>query len=66
MGKASYIDYFIYFLPVEWMKDILLGMTSKNLEESPVSWFEMLTYIGLWLLMYSVATGRSTRAHLDN
>ena len=36
-GKASYIDYFIYFLPVEWMKDVLLGMTNKNLEGSPVS-----------------------------
>ena len=30
-GKASYIDYFIYFLAVEWMKYVLLEMTSKNL-----------------------------------
>ena len=37
-GKAIYIDYFIYFLPVEWMKDVLLGMKSKNLEGSPLRW----------------------------
>ena len=36
--EASYIDYFIYFLPVEWMKDVFWGMTSKNREGSPVSW----------------------------
>ena len=64
--KASYIYYFIYFLPVEWMKDVLLGMTSKNLEWIPVSWCEMLTYFGLWLLMPSVATGGNTCAYWDN
>ena len=30
-GKASCIDYFIYFLPVECMKYVLLGITSNNL-----------------------------------
>ena len=65
-GKASYIYYFIYFLPVEWMKDVLLGMTSKNLEGSPVSWGEMLTYLGLWLLMSSITTGGNKRAYWDN
>ena len=42
-GEASCIDYFIYFLPVEWMKYVLLGMTSKNLEGSPMIWGQMLT-----------------------
>ena len=46
-GKASYIEYFVYFLSVECMKDVLLVITSKNLEESPVSWGKILTYIGL-------------------
>ena len=36
-GKASYIDYFLYFLPVECMRDVLLGIKSNNLEGSPVS-----------------------------
>ena len=52
-GKASYNDYFIYFLPVEWMKDVFLGMTSNNLEGIPVIWGEMLTYdllLTRWLL----------------
>ena len=62
-GKASYNDYFIYFLPVEWMKDVFLGITSKNLEGSPVSWVEMLTCLGLWLLMSSVVTGGNTCAY---
>ena len=65
-GEASYTDYFIYFLPVEWMKDVLLGMKSKNREGSPVSLVEMLTYLGLWLLMSSVATGGNMRAYLDH
>ena len=55
-GKASYIYYFIYFLPVELMKDVLLVIISKNLEESSVIWGEILTYLGLWLLMSSVHT----------
>ena len=37
-GEASYIDYFIYFLPVEFMKDVLLGITSEDIEGSPGSW----------------------------
>ena len=65
-GEASYIDYVIYFLPVEWMKDVLLIMTSKNLEGVSVTWGKMLTYLGLWLLMFSVATGGNTRAYWDN
>ena len=65
-GKAIYIDYSIYFLPVECMKDALLGMTSKNIEGIPLIWGEMLTYLGLWLLISSVATGGNTRAYWDN
>ena len=48
------------------MKDVLLGMTSKNLEGSPVSWGEMLNYIDLCLLMSSIATGVNTRTYWDN
>ena len=56
-GEASYIDYFIYVLPVEWKIDVLLVMTSNNLEGSLLSWREMLTYLGLWLLVSSIAAG---------
>ena len=48
------------------MKDVLLVITSKNLEGSPVSWGEVLNYLGLWLLMSYVATGVNTRAYWDN
>ena len=65
-GKASYIYYFINFLPVEWMKNVLLGMTSKNLEGNPMRWDEMLTYLGLWILMSSITNGVNTRAYWDN
>ena len=62
-GEASYIDYVIYFLPVEWMKDVLLIMTSKNLDVISVTWGKMLTYLGLWFLMSSVVTDSNTRAY---
>ena len=65
-GKAIYIDYFIYFLPVEWTKDVLLGMTSNSLEGILVIWGYITTYTGLWLLMSSVANGENTRAYWDN
>ena len=65
-GKGSYIDYFIYFLPVKWMKDVLLGMTSKNLEGSPVRWGEMISDLGLWILMYSVTTGGNRCTYWNN
>ena len=65
-GEESYIDYFIYVLPVEWMKDLLLGMSSNNHEGSPVIWGETLTYLGLWILVSSVGTGGYTRTYWDN
>ena len=48
------------------MKDVLLVMTSKNLVGSPVSWGEMLTYLGLWFPVSYVATGGNTRTYWDN
>ena len=48
------------------MKYVLLGMTSKNIEGSPVSWGEILTFLGLCLLMPYVATEVNTRAYWDN
>ena len=48
------------------MKDVLVGMTSMNLEGTPVSLDKMLTYIWLWLRMSSDATGGNTRAYWDN
>ena len=65
-GEASYLDYFIYCLPVEWMNDVLLGIPSNNIEGSSVSWGEILTYFGLWLLMSSVVTGGNTHVYWDN
>ena len=41
-------------------------MTSKNLVGSPVSWLEILTYLGLWFLMSSVANGGNAHAYWDN
>ena len=41
-------------------------MTSKDLERGTFRWGEIITYLGLWLLMSSVATGGNTRAYWDN
>ena len=48
------------------MKDVFLGMTSNNLEGIPVIWGEMLTYLGLWLLISYVANVGNTCAYWDN
>ena len=53
-GELYWLFYII--LPFEWMKDLYLVMTRKNLEGSSVRWGEIPTYLELWLLMYSVAT----------
>ena len=44
----------------------IVGMKSKNIEGSTVSWGEMLTYLGLCILMSSVLNGGNTRAYWDN
>ena len=44
----------------------MFGIKSKNIEGSPMSWGEMITYLGLWILMYSVTTVGNTRAYWNN
>ena len=48
------------------MKYLLLGITSKNLEGSTMSWGEMLTYLGLWILMSAVTNGGNNHIYWDH
>ena len=45
---------------------MLLIMTSENLEGNPVRWGEILTYLGLWILMSPITAGGNMRAYWDN
>ena len=54
--NATYMDYFIYFLLEEYIKQILLVQTNKLVREE-ISWGEFLVYIGLWLLLATMSTG---------
>ena len=63
--NSTYIDYFIYFLPEAYMKEILLVATNKN-DLDNVTWGELLVYIGLWFLMASINTGCDRRAYWEN
>ena len=63
--NSTYIDYFIYFLPEAYMKEILLVATNKNNLDN-VTWGELLVYIGLWFLMASINTGCDRRAYWEN
>ena len=48
------------------MKDVFLGMTSKNTEGIHLSWDKRLTHIGLWILISSVATEVNMCTYWDN
>ena len=65
-STSSYLDHFIYFLPTNYIKDILLVQTNKEGGEEDITWGELLVYFGLWFLMASVATGCDRRSFWDN
>ena len=56
--SKTYLDIFLHLLPVAWMKEVLLPTTSVAVEGDgllPVSWGELLRFLGLWLLMSTVS-----------
>ena len=63
---SSYLDYYIYFLPTDYIKKILLTQSNKTGKNESITWGELLVYIGLWFLMSSTATGCDRRSYWDN
>ena len=69
LGGSKYIDYFLYFLPVDYFKEVILIQTNdatKNGSEGEMTWGEFVRYIGLWLLISTVAYGGDCRSYFSN
>ena len=62
---SSYIDYFLYLLPCDYINEILLVETNKK-EEEDITFGELMVYIGLWLLMSTTSNGCDRRAFWEN
>ena len=61
---SKYIDYFLYFLPVDFFKDVILTATNREMKNGAggeMTWGEFVQYIGLWMLMSTVASGVDRR-----
>ena len=64
--NSSYIDYFVYFIPSAYIKEILLPETNKRDGGEDITWGEFLVYIGLWFLMASINSGSDRRSYWEN
>ena len=54
------IDYFRYFLPVDYFKEVIMVQTNnamKNGSGCKMTWGNFVQYIGLWILMSMVVYG---------
>jgi hypothetical protein len=60
------ISWFLHFLPVQFLHDVILVETNKSMEGKPVEWPEFLRFIGLLLLMSTVITGYDRRSWFDH
>ena len=52
-SSETRLGYFLLFLPTSFIQNILLPMTSAQLDGGPIKFSEFMRYIGLWLLMSS-------------
>ena len=62
---SSYIDYFLYLLPCDYINEILRVETNKK-EDEDITFGELMVYIGLWLLMSTTSNGCDRRAFWEN
>ena len=52
-SSETRLGYFLLLLPLEYIKTILLPMTSAQLDGGSIKLSEFMRYIGMWLLMSS-------------
>ena len=53
LGGDRCIDYFLYFLPVTFLKDVVIKATNMKMNEGEggeVTWGEFIRYVGLWFV----------------
>ena len=64
VNNSLYMDWFMYFLPVNYMKNVLLVKTNEVDETNDdITWGELLVYLGLWLLMSTTVSGCDRRSY---
>ena len=54
----SYMDMFLFFSPLQFLKDIVIKETNKKLtsdNKTILTFGEFLRWIGLWFLMASIS-----------
>ena len=54
LGVMNYVAIFLLFMPRLYLEDIVLNATNKHLEENPLSFGELLSFIGIILFMSTV------------
>ena len=60
LGEDRCIDYFMYFLPVSFLKDVILKATNATLlagDGGEMTWGKFVQYLGLWMIMSTVVSG---------
>jgi hypothetical protein len=60
------MSWFLKFLPVQFMQEVILVETNKNIEGKQVEWPEFLRFLGLLLLMSTVLTGYDRRSWFED
>jgi hypothetical protein len=62
----SRLAWFLKFLPVTYLQNVLIPATNQNLDGKPLDWPEFLRFIGLLLLMATVNTGCDRRSWFED
>ena len=55
--EFSILEWFLRFLPRQYVQDVLIPETNKSLEDTdmPLTFGEFLRWLGLWLLMSTIS-----------
>ena len=54
---SKLFDWFLYFLPFDYIKEILIPCTNELIQGPQISEGEFVKYIGIWLLLSTVNAG---------
>ena len=64
-----YIDYFMHMLPVTFFKNVVLKQTNLEMAQGrggEITWGKFMRFVGLWLLMSTVAIGCDRSSYWDS
>ena len=69
LDGQRYIDYFMLMLPVSFFKNVVLKQTNMEMMNGrggEITWGEFMRFVGLWLLMSTVAIGCDRSSYWDS